>query len=58
MGLGLYVSRQVVEAHGGSLIASSQLGEGVTFTVNMPVKKASGQVSEENSAQPQGTLTP
>ncbi len=58
MGLGLYVSRQVVEAHGGSLTASSQLGAGVTFTVNMPVKKASGQASEENTPQPQSTPTP
>jgi PAS domain S-box-containing protein len=39
MGLGLYISRQVVEAHGGSLTLSSQLGAGSTFTVNLPVKK-------------------
>jgi len=38
-GLGLYISRQIVEAHGGTLAVSSQLGAGSTFTVTIPVKK-------------------
>ena len=40
VGLGLYISRQVVEAHGGTLTVSSQLGAGSTFTINLPVKKS------------------
>ncbi|MGH9281623.1 MAG: PAS domain-containing sensor histidine kinase [Acidimicrobiales bacterium] len=35
-GLGLYVSRAVVEAQGGRLLAASTLGEGSRFTVVLP----------------------
>src|SRR5262245_46335278 len=36
LGLGLYISRQIVELHGGSIRVRSQLGEGATFTVELP----------------------
>jgi signal transduction histidine kinase len=39
MGLGLYVSRKIAEAHGGSLSVSSQQEAGATFTVNIPMNK-------------------
>ncbi len=39
MGLGLYISRQIVEAHGGTLNVSSQLGAGSTFIVTLPTKR-------------------
>jgi len=38
LGLGLYISRQIVEAHGGSLTVESRPGEGATFTVELPVR--------------------
>jgi len=38
MGLGLYVSRELVEAHGGSLSVSSRPGRGACFTVRLPVE--------------------
>jgi PAS domain S-box-containing protein len=37
MGLGLYVSKEIVKAHGGSLTISSQLKAGSTFTMSLPV---------------------
>ncbi|HET6411494.1 MAG TPA: PAS domain-containing sensor histidine kinase, partial [Anaeromyxobacter sp.] len=36
LGLGLYVVRQIVEAHGGSIRVESVKGEGATFTVRLP----------------------
>ena len=35
-GIGLYVARQVVMQHGGSIEVASVKGEGSTFTVTMP----------------------
>ena len=35
-GLGLYIVRQIVEGHGGTIAISSTLGEGSTFTVRIP----------------------
>jgi len=39
-GIGLAVCRKIAERHRGSIVASSKLGEGSTFTVTLPVHQA------------------
>jgi len=40
MGLGLFISRQAVAAHGGSIVAENRPGGGAIFTVRLPVEHA------------------
>lgn len=40
-GLGLYICRQIVEAHGGRIWAESAVGEGSIFTFSLPLASAS-----------------
>lgn len=37
LGLGLYISREIVVAHGGNITVKSELGLGATFTVELPL---------------------
>jgi two-component system NtrC family sensor kinase len=55
-GLGLFISRSIVEAHGGSLTVSSEPGRGTTFKLELPHAvpgegKAGAQVQGESSSR-------
>lgn len=47
-GLGLFLSRESVVAHGGSLVLRSEIGKGTTVTMTLPaMRRDSGSVKEE-----------
>jgi signal transduction histidine kinase len=50
VGLGLAVSRRIVEAHGGDIDVVSAPGEGTTFTVTLPRVAVPRQATERDAA--------
>lgn len=49
-GLGLYLSRGLIEAHGGSITVESKLNKGSVFTVTLPAGVAEVSDEEEGAA--------
>jgi signal transduction histidine kinase len=47
LGLGMYISPEIVTAHGGTITARSTVGEGSTFTVRLPALTESEVGSRE-----------
>ncbi|MBI3058792.1 MAG: HAMP domain-containing protein, partial [Deltaproteobacteria bacterium] len=46
-GLGLSISHQIVQEHGGYIVVESQVGKGTTFSVNLPVRHLNHQRTED-----------
>jgi signal transduction histidine kinase len=42
-GLGLYISRKIIEAHGGEIGVESKMGEGTNFYFDLPITEISEQ---------------
>jgi signal transduction histidine kinase/CheY-like chemotaxis protein len=50
LGLGLYITRQVVEAHGGTINVTSNAGAGSTFSVELPLEAPRREMREVGHA--------
>ena len=41
MGLGLTVTKHIIEVHGGNIVVTSNLDEGTSFIISLPIRKVS-----------------
>ncbi len=48
-GLGLFVIRRIVDAHGGTVGVESESGKGTTFVVSLPVERTQGEPRNSTS---------
>ncbi len=53
IGLGLYIAREVVMAHGGTIAVASSAEEGTVFTIRLPRHPAIGQTAQPGDARDQ-----
>jgi signal transduction histidine kinase len=52
MGLGLYISRQIVELHGGSIAHELPPDGGCRFVIDLPTRPVDGTLAERKEAAP------
>jgi signal transduction histidine kinase len=50
LGLGLFVSREIVAAHGGTITATSRIGDGTTISVRLPAAPRASKPSSGGAA--------
>jgi len=51
LGLGLYVARQIVEAHGGTIAVTSEVGKGSSFVLELPLTTDPSRIQQRNTAE-------
>ena len=54
-GLGLAIAKRIVEAHGGQLLLKSQVGQGSTLTVSLPISAHAGRGVMQRAHRPAQT---
>lgn len=54
LGLGLYILRQIVDAHGGTVRVESEPGKGSTFTVDLPLEAKVQRSGPSSQVEPVG----
>ncbi|MBI1738435.1 MAG: HAMP domain-containing protein, partial [Acidobacteria bacterium] len=53
VGLGLAISRGIIERHGGKISVASEPGRGTTFTIRLPLERRPPDSSKTERAEPQ-----
>ncbi len=44
-GLGLFICKEIIHAHGGNIAVRSEVSRGTTFTINLPTKRGNHELS-------------
>ncbi len=49
LGVGLFIVKQIIEAHGGKVSVKSVLGKGSKFTIDLPIKQSEKSIADQRN---------